>query len=394
MRPLILDVSRLLTGLRFAGPTGVETLELGLARHLPPAPGLALTPWGARVARPASVARLADAAAARWREDASEAAVAAELEPVAAFLEGRVTARPALPRPRSMLAAARFAPALTRGVSALPEGSVTLHTGFFRLERRPLFDWKARRPDISTIVAFHDLLPLKHAAWFRPGEAALHRARLETALAIADVILVPAETVRAEIEAFARAHGLAWPKIAAMALPVSPRFAAAAPFAGAAPYMVIAGTIEPRKNHALLLEVWRRLGPEAPKLIVAGRRGWANEAVIAALDAGAPNVMEAPGLSSGALARLVKGAAAVLSPSLDEGFGLPVAEALSAGTPVIAADTPVYRELWGGRARLVAVDDVGAWADAVRTPMGRGAAVVRMDWGGYVAGVRGLAGGF
>ncbi len=88
-------------------------------------------------------------------------------------------------------------------------------------------------------------------------------------------------------------------------------FAAAAPFRGDAPYMLVSGTIEPRKNHALLLEVWRRLGPDAPKLIVAGRRGWANDAVFAMLDARPANVLELPGLSSAALARLVQRAAAL-----------------------------------------------------------------------------------
>jgi glycosyltransferase involved in cell wall biosynthesis len=390
MRPLVLDVSRLLTGLRFAGPTGVETLELGLARHLPPGPGLALTPWGARVAAPVARARIANAAARRWREDDND--VAAELAGVAAFLSGTSVPHPAPRRERSLLGALRFAPALLRGAAALPADAVTIHTGFFRLERPEMFVWKAKRPDIGTIIAFHDILPLKQPAWFRPGEAVLHRKRLSTALNLADAITVAASTVRDEISAIAAEAGLTAPPIHVIDLPVSPRFAKATPFIGAEPYMLIAGTIEPRKNHALLLEVWRRLGAAAPKLIIAGRRGWSNDAVFAALDAQPDSVMEAPGLSSSALAALVKGAAAVLSPSLDEGFGLPVAEALSAGTPVIAADTPVYRALWGGHAKLVPVNDAQAWVDAVRTPTKRFAPYVRTDWPSYVSALQAVAG--
>jgi len=390
MRPLVLDVSRLLTGLRFAGPTGVETLELGLARHLPPGPGLALTPWGARKVAPATLARIADTAARRWREDESD--VTGQLAGVAAFLAGREVPRPA-PRPdASLLSAMRFAPSLLGRVTSLPTDSVTLHTGFFRLEQPALFDWKAKRRDIGMIVAFHDILPLTHPDWFRPGEAALHRARLVTALKLADAITVPAKAVRDDVAEFALEVGLKLPPLHVVNLPVAARFATATPMAADLPYMVIAGTIEPRKNHALLLEVWNRLGPDAPKLIIAGRRGWANDAVFSALDAKPANIMEAPGLSSGTLARLIKGAAALLSPSLDEGFGLPVAEALSAGTPVIAADTPVYRELWGSRTVLVGPQDVDAWVEAVRVPPPRGAGFVRTDWPTYVSALRAITG--
>ncbi len=392
MRPLVLDVSRLLTGLRFAGPTGVETLELGLAQHLPPQEALALTPWGARRLSATGRDTVARAAARRWREDKTDAGD--ELAGVAAFLKGDAVAPAPPPRDKSLLAAARFVPRLLRSARGLPGGSVTLHTGFFRMERPKLFAFKQARGDLKTIIAFHDLLPLKHPEWFRPGEAALHRARLITALSIADAIVTGAQTVRDEIIAFARKAGMTAPRIEVVDLPVAARFGAAvAPAFGGAPYMLVSGTIEPRKNHALLLEVWTRLGADAPKLIIAGRRGWSNDAVLAALDAKPPHVLEVAGLSSAAMAALVKGAAAVLSPSLDEGYGLPVAEALAAGTPVIAADTPVYRELWGGRVRLVDPHSVDAWVEAVRAPPKHRAAFTRTDWATYVSALQGVAGG-
>lgn len=389
MRPLVLDVSRLLTGLRFAGPTGVETLELGLARHLPPGPGLAMTPWGARAVSAATRTAIANAAAKRWREDVID--VAQELAPVAAFLRGEtVTARLSM-SDRSLLAAARFLPRLLRSASHLPQDAVTVHTGFFRLEQPGLFNFKTRRADLRTIIAFHDILPLKRPDWFRSGETALHRARLLTALDVADVIAVGAECVRADIVAFATEVAVTPPRIEIVDLPVSSRLASATPLAFAAPYMVVCGTIEPRKNHALLLEVWRRLGAGAPKLVIAGRRGWQNDALFASLDARPANVLELPGLSSPALAALIKGASALLSPSLDEGYGLPVAEALASGTPVIAADTQIYRELWGGKAVLVDPADPAAWADAVKAPPPRATPFLRTGWPAYVSALTALA---
>jgi glycosyltransferase involved in cell wall biosynthesis len=390
MRPLVLDVSRLLTGLRFGAPTGVETLELGLARHLPPGPGLALTPWGARTVSAATRDAIAGSAETRWCEAETDAGLA--LAQVAAFLRGEPVS-PSKPAPdRSLLAAARFLPRLLKGPGQLPNSAVTVHTGFFRLEQPTLFKFKAVRTDLKTIIAFHDILPLKHPNWFRPGESELHRARLTTALGVADAITVAAESVRADITQFAARAGLTLPRIAIVDLPVARRFADATPPAFAAPYMLICGTIEPRKNHGVLLEAWRRLGAKAPTLIIAGRRGWRNDDVFVALDAKPANVLELPDLSSAALASLVKGASALLSPSHDEGFGLPVAEALAAGTPVIAADTPVYRELWSGRAKLIDPGDADAWAEAVLAPPPRGAPFSRSDWPTYVSTLTALAG--
>ena len=82
-----------------------------------------------------------------------------------------------------------------------------------------------------------------------------------------------------------------------------------------------------------------------------------------------------------------------LSPSFDEGYGLPVAEALSAGTPVIAADMPVYRDLWGGKVRLADPARADAWVDAVRDAPRRQAPFTRTEWATYVSAIQGVAGG-
>jgi glycosyltransferase involved in cell wall biosynthesis len=118
-------------------------------------------------------------------------------------------------------------------------------------------------------------------------------------------------------------------------------------FAPADPYFVTLGTIEPRKNHALLLDVWQSLGPDAPQLYICGARGWNNVEVFARLDAGVPGVTELPGLPDAQLATLIAGARALLFPSLAEGFGLPPVEAAARGTPVVCGDLAVTREILG-----------------------------------------------
>ena len=135
------------------------------------------------------------------------------------------------------------------------------------------------------------------------------------------------------------------------------------------PFFVALGTIEPRKNHALLLDAWellaRRLPPSAiPQLFIVGRRGWENAATFARLDALPPGgpVREMNDLSDGAVAALLDRAHGLLMPSRSEGFGLPLTEAAARGTAVIATPLPTARALLGDAATFLPPDDTAAWA--------------------------------
>jgi glycosyltransferase involved in cell wall biosynthesis len=139
-----------------------------------------------------------------------------------------------------------------------------------------------------------------------------------------------------------------------------------------APYFICVGTIEPRKNLQFLLAIWRRLaetlGSSAPKLIIAGRRGWENENVLDILERSrvlAPFVAEVADLSDAGLASLIAGATALVAPSFAEGFGLPVAESLAVGTPVLASDISAHREVGGDFATYLDPIDGRAWHHSI-----------------------------
>jgi glycosyltransferase involved in cell wall biosynthesis len=120
------------------------------------------------------------------------------------------------------------------------------------------------------------------------------------------------------------------------------------------PYFVVLSTIEPRKNHMMLLTVWRDLvrayANDAPKLVLIGQRGWECENIVDLLDrcdALHEAVIECPRCDDRELATWLRHAQALLMPSFAEGYGMPVAEALMAGTPVIASNLPVFAEIAG-----------------------------------------------
>lgn len=128
-------------------------------------------------------------------------------------------------------------------------------------------------------------------------------------------------------------------------------------------YFVMLGTIEPRKNHALALAAIRqaKLGRSMP-LVIVGRFGWGHEAVAADMQS-----LQAEGLvihmgnaADADLPAILSSSTAMIYPSWTEGFGLPVAEALATGIPVVTGTAPALREVGGDFARYVDPEDVDA----------------------------------
>jgi glycosyltransferase involved in cell wall biosynthesis len=150
-------------------------------------------------------------------------------------------------------------------------------------------------------------------------------------------------------------------------------------------YFLYAGTLEPRKNLDLLLDAWlalRTAQPEAARpLLLAGPEGWKQGALgrrIAALEPA--GVRRLGRLPLEELREVVAAATAFVYPSLYEGFGLPVAEAMAAGVPVVVSNSSSLPEVAGDAGLTVDVDDAEALADAlarVATEPGLAAALGR-----------------
>lgn len=122
------------------------------------------------------------------------------------------------------------------------------------------------------------------------------------------------------------------------------------------PYVLFVGTIEPRKNVAALLDAWLGLRPdyrERFELILAGPPGWNQQAVLERLRAGVPAVRYLGYVSEADLPALTAGATLFVYPSLYEGFGLPVAQAMAAGVPVLTSAVSSLPEVAGDGGLLV-----------------------------------------
>jgi len=136
-------------------------------------------------------------------------------------------------------------------------------------------------------------------------------------------------------------------------------------------YFLVVGTLQPRKNVARIIEAWRSLPAgirnEVP-LVVVGRAGWRCEDVIETLTLpGRGNSLRwLKHLPDDELFAVLKGATALVFPSLCEGFGLPVVEAFAAGTPVITSNTTSLPEVAGDAALLVNPLDVEDIANAMQ----------------------------
>jgi glycosyltransferase involved in cell wall biosynthesis len=245
----------------------------------------------------------------------------------------------------------------------------TAHTG---LENRH-YAWLMRKLGARPIVLVHDLIPIEHPEYCRPEEHAKHRVRMRTALTISHGLIANSDHTRRTLSEFAMQESLALPTSCTALLASGLPDIAPEPRPMARPYFVVLGTIEARKNHWMLLQLWRKLvaeyGWEAPRLVVIGKRGWESENVIDMLERCAPLkgiVSEHANCSDAELITYLHHSQALLFPSFAEGFGLPLCEALSLEVPVIASDLDVFHEIAGDVPDYIDPLDGAEWLATIR----------------------------
>jgi len=229
---------------------------------------------------------------------------------------------------------------------------------------------------LKAAVFIHDLIPIDFPEYQRPEEKAFHEQRMRLTLQHSAAIIVNSRCTASAVQRFAAREALPVPPI--LVAPLGHNLPAAdesnLPSGLRPPYFVVLGTIEPRKNHLLLLALWRhlakQLGKQTPQLVVVGRRGWECEQVVDMLErceAIHPHLLEVNDASDEQVVSLLKGARALLMPSYAEGFGMPVQEALAVGTPVISSPLPAIKEFAGEIPDYAEPHDGMRWEELVKS---------------------------
>ena len=305
------------------------------------------------------------------------------------YIRGSLAAMSAAATGRHELVA--FAPTSFRGPDAIREAlhgipvettllrvpaSHAVRTAWSRVGRPPVerfvgaldafvfSEWMypAQRDGVRATV-FHDLVPFHHPEWCTARTVSMHTRKARHAAETCDVV-------------FANSHFTAGDLVDVLGIdearivPAPPGLphglgpdGEAADLGG--PAILALGTIEPRKNLARLVEAWQLLDGELG-LVLAGGEGWGDRP-----DLADPRIQRLGYVPDEEIARLYRGAAVYAYPSMFEGFGMPIVEAMACGTPVVASAHPSLDEACGDAAVRVDPLDAAAIATGIREALAR-----------------------
>ncbi|HEX3952385.1 MAG TPA: glycosyltransferase family 1 protein [Stellaceae bacterium] len=361
---IALDLSRLLSRAGRGTPTGIDRVELAYAEHLMSAGTAAcyaaVNASGGLGLLPQQIAtEFVDAIGAAWRGPPDPQRQDRQVRQLARQARLAMLGR----REKALVTQ------LKNGAGATP---VYLLVSHHHLERQGLIARLKKRSGACFVCLIHDLIPIDYPEYAKPGQADNHRRRIETAAEYADALIVNSAVTRDGMLPYVARAGRATPVLVAPFGADLPAAAGGGETPPERPYFIYVSTIEARKNHLLLLNLWRQmaseLGERTPQLVLIGQRGWETENVVDMLErcpALPGAVIEHNTLPDADMVRLLRGARAMLLPSFAEGFGFPLIEALQLGVPALCSDIPALRESGGDVPEFFDPLDGPGWRSAI-----------------------------
>ncbi len=221
-------------------------------------------------------------------------------------------------------------------------------------------------------TTIHDAVPLRFPEWTTARTRRMHLAKLRHVRRTDTLVIANSEYTARDVVEWV---GVPTDRVRVVYPGLDPRFRPDGERSDrSAPYVLTVGTLEPRKNLTVLVEAVRLVRRSRPELelVVAGAPGWGEQ----------PR-LEAPGVSAlgfvddDELARLYRGAAVFALPSLFEGFGIPVAEAMASGTPTVVSAHASLDEVSGDAALRADPASPAAFADALEKALDSPSEAVR-----------------
>jgi glycosyltransferase involved in cell wall biosynthesis len=387
MAPFIaVDLGRLTASALARTPRGLDRVEYLYARHFLEAwPGdsaaLLPAPWGYRYI-PRERAREAVALIGRlWREDLASAD-----DPLFRHLKRALRGRGTFigPTERAARPVHRLLPELGMlfgrpAREALPRDSVFLSVGQTGPGSRQATSLLNTRRDLRAVFMMHDTIPLDFPQFVTRREIDAHRKMIAAVAAHGSGLIVTTRAALGSVSQRLKEQGRSTIPTLALGLPPADQFLEPAPIdpdLADHAYFVVCSAFDRRKNYPFLLGVWeqvaRRLGRKAPKLVIVAnaRRQSRVWRLVEKSETLRHDVFCASGLSTAGLRSLMRASRGLLMPSLAEGFGLPIIEALCTGCPVIASDLPAHREAGGKFATYVGASDRAGWSRAIERALG------------------------
>lgn len=227
----------------------------------------------------------------------------------------------------------------------------------------------------ATAVTVHDLAFLRYPEQITAKRYRYLKWMIGDSVGRADVVLTPSQATRSDvIDAF----GTSPERVVVTPLGVDPRFRPASAesietvrnsYALERPYVLAVGTLEPRKNLPMLLRAFAALHKEIPHdLVLAGPGGWLMDDIEQSIsESGIQGRIRRLGFADdGSLVALYSGADLVAVPSLYEGFGLPVIEAMATGVPVLTSNVSSLPEVAGDAAILIDPTNLESMIEGIR----------------------------
>lgn len=232
-----------------------------------------------------------------------------------------------------------------------------------------------RKPGVASVVTLHDVNFLTHPGWYSWRFSALYAITATPGLRSASAVVAVSQYVRQEA---IRALSLSAQRMRVIYNGVKP-LPAPAPVDITTPYILCVGSLQPHKNLHRAIDAWKLVRRRRPnlELSIIGKKqaGFRDTTDYRAL-LSQPGIAALGYVTEAKLSRAYAAAAAFLYPSLEEGFGLPVLEAMQAGTPVITSNCSCLPEIAGGAAELVdpmssesiatAIENVLDWTESER----------------------------